>query len=247
MTKQISFFILCLFSGTLVSSQNLNGVWKGELYQEPGKTFYFEIRIQKTQGNKIYGTTYIQNAGEAMQFGSRKGDYGTLEFAGVWNGEDVIIQETGIVQQDKSSTFYWCIKKSMLKLTKTKNEWTLSGPWSSTGSCMPGTITVKKKVKTVKPKDEDRTEPIEPVDSMANIEPIKPVDPEDSMYESIHVNKDSVAEQRKVDVKFDVIVNASEIELKIWDNDLVDGDIISLSLNGNWVLRSHTVTKGKKK
>jgi hypothetical protein len=238
--------IIFQFAGMYLFSQNLNGIWKGELYQEPQKTFYFEIRIQNTKGNKIAGTTYIESKGLPSQLGSKKGDYGTLEFGGVWNGEDVIIQESGIVQQEKSSSFYWCIKRAMLKLSKTNKEWTLSGPWTSVGGCMPGKLTVTKKVKTVKPKDEDRTEPIEPVDSMTNIEPIKPVDPEDSVTTVHRAYEDSVS-TRKLDVKYNLVVDSAQLVLKVWDNDLVDGDIISLSLNGTWILKEHTVTKGKKK
>jgi hypothetical protein len=241
-----SFFLLVLAlipQGICLFSQSLIGIWKGELYQEPQKTFYFEIRVQKIQGNRIYGVTYIQNGGNAMQFGSKKGDYGTLEFGGVWNGEDVIIQETGIVQQEKSSSFYWCIKKCMLKLSKTDNEWTLSGAWYSTGGCMPGVLTVKKKVKT--PKKDEQVNP-EPNDSLANIEPLHSVHPEDTITESHKANNDSTG-HRPVNIKYDVVVVNPKIELKIWDNNLVDGDIISLSLNGNWVLKEHTVTKGKKK
>ncbi len=233
----------------VVYLQTLNGTWKGTLYQEPQKTFYFEIRIQKTIGNKISGTTYIQNAGEAMQFGSKKGDYGTLEFNGVWNGEDVIIQETGIVQQDKSSTFYWCIKKCMLKLSKQKKEWTLKGSWHSTGGCMPGTIAVSKKVKATKDSlnlKKNDADPVKPIDTLVNIEPIPPVNTLDSVNESHQANADSVT-VRKVDVKNTIYVDSSQIQLKVWDNDLMDGDIISLSLNGLWILKEHTVTKGKKK
>src|SRR5687768_17371755 len=119
MIKTFFLFLLLCLSPLLLSSQNLNGTWKGELYQEPGKTFYFEIRIQNTEGNKITGTTYIQSYGRSSQTGSTKGDYGTLEFAGVWNRDDIIIQESGIVQEQRSNFFYWCIKKCLLKLTKT--------------------------------------------------------------------------------------------------------------------------------
>lgn len=224
-------------------AQNLNGTWKGTLFQEPKTNFYFEIRIKKTEGNKIYGTTFIQNAGEAMQYGSQKGDYGTLEFSGTINGNEVILQESGIVQQDKSSSFYWCIKRCLLKLTKEKNNWTLSGSWHSTGTCKPGTLSVSKKVKA--PKKEKENNP-EPNDSLANIDPIKPILPMDSVKESVQLPADTTT-QRKIDVKYKLNVDSDELVLKIWDNDLVDGDIISLQLNGNWILKEHLVTKGKKK
>jgi hypothetical protein len=241
--KSSFLFLIIFFLGIHTFSQNLNGTWKGKLYQEPQKNFYFEIRIENTKGNKITGTTYIESYGKPSQTGSKKGDYGTLEFSGIWNGDDVIIQESGIVQEQRSNFFYWCIKKCMLKLSKTDDEWTLSGAWYSTGGCLPGTLTVTKKVNTVKPIDPD---PIEPVDSIHNIEPIKPADPMDSVTTVQHAGEDSVS-TRKIDTKYDIWVDSAQVQLKIWDNNLVDGDIISLSLNGSWILKQHTVTKGKKK
>jgi len=248
--RKIYISVIVVFCLHIISAytQNLNGTWKGTLFQEPKTNFYFEIKIKKTEGNKIYGTTYIQNAGEAMQFGSKKGDYGTLEFSGTINGNDVIIQESGIVQQDKSSSFYWCIKKCLLKLTKENNNWTLSGSWHSTGTCKPGTLTVTKKIKSPKKESFNKTQNNnpEPNDSLANINPIKPILPMDSVKESHQIQADTSA-HRKVDVKYKLNVDNTELQLKIWDNDLVDGDIISLQLNGNWILKEHTVTKGKKK
>jgi hypothetical protein len=241
--KSPFLFLIIFFLSICSFSQNLNGTWKGKLYQEPKKTFYFEITIQNTRGNKISGTTYVESYGKTSETESKKGDYGTLEFSGVWNGDDVIIQESGIIQEQRSNFFYWCIKKCMLKLSKTNDEWTLSGPWYSTGGCLPGTLTVTKKVNIIKPKDPD---PVEPIDSIHNIKPIKPVDPMDSVATVERAGEDSVS-TRKIDTKYDIMVDSTQIQLKIWDNNLVDGDIISLSLNGTWILKQHTVTKGKKK
>jgi hypothetical protein len=57
-------------------------------------------------------------------------------------------------------------------------------------------------------------------------------------------NPDST--ERKVIIKHDIVVSSSQIILKVWDHNVVDGDIISLNLNGTWILKEYTLTKSKK-
>lgn len=45
------------------------------------------------------------------------------------------------------------------------------------------------------------------------------------------------------DVKNTVTVNSPYIDLRLWDHASEDGDIVSVSLNGVWVINHHTLTK----
>lgn len=47
---------------------------------------------------------------------------------------------------------------------------------------------------------------------------------------------------RKTEVVETVNINQSKVTVKIWDSDKVDGDIISLNLNGFWVLKDYKIT-----
>jgi len=48
---------------------------------------------------------------------------------------------------------------------------------------------------------------------------------------------------RKLNVQQSVVVSSVALELTVWDDREADDDIISLNLNGDWVLREHKVTK----
>ena len=51
---------------------------------------------------------------------------------------------------------------------------------------------------------------------------------------------------RKVNASHPVEVHSKNISLYVWDDDQVDGDIISLNFNGQWVLNAYKLTKKKK-
>lgn len=47
---------------------------------------------------------------------------------------------------------------------------------------------------------------------------------------------------RKTEMVESLTVNDSKIRINIWDNNRVDGDIISLNLNGEWILQDYQLT-----
>ena len=52
-------------------------------------------------------------------------------------------------------------------------------------------------------------------------------------------------QKRDVEVQKVITVNSKKIKLSVWDNERVDGDRISLSLNGKWILRNYEIVKEK--
>lgn len=52
-------------------------------------------------------------------------------------------------------------------------------------------------------------------------------------------------QKRDIEVQKVITVNAKIIKLAVWDNERVDGDKISLSLNGKWILRNYEIVKEK--
>lgn len=48
---------------------------------------------------------------------------------------------------------------------------------------------------------------------------------------------------RPIDEQYRLQCKNQDIELLIWDSQKVDGDIISLSINGNWLLKDYTLTR----
>ena len=52
-------------------------------------------------------------------------------------------------------------------------------------------------------------------------------------------------QKRNVEVQKVITVSAKIIQLAVWDNERIDGDKISLSLNGKWILRNYEIVKEK--
>ncbi len=54
------------------------------------------------------------------------------------------------------------------------------------------------------------------------------------------------AKDRIIETQYDIKVSSPEIELSFWDNEKVDGDSISVNVNGQWVLRHYSLQRRKK-
>jgi WD40 repeat protein len=52
-------------------------------------------------------------------------------------------------------------------------------------------------------------------------------------------------QKRDIEVQKVITVDAKILKLAVWDNERVDGDKISLSLNGRWILRNYEIVKEK--
>ena len=52
-------------------------------------------------------------------------------------------------------------------------------------------------------------------------------------------------QKRDIEVQKVITVGAKILKLAVWDNERVDGDKISLSLNGKWILRNYEIVKDK--
>jgi WD40 repeat protein len=52
-------------------------------------------------------------------------------------------------------------------------------------------------------------------------------------------------QKRDIEVQKVITVGAKILKLAVWDNERLDGDKISLSLNGRWILRNYEIVKEK--
>ena len=52
-------------------------------------------------------------------------------------------------------------------------------------------------------------------------------------------------QKRDIEVQKVITVGAKILKIAVWDNERVDGDKISLSLNGKWILRNYEIVKEK--
>lgn len=55
-----------------------------------------------------------------------------------------------------------------------------------------------------------------------------------------------IREMRKVDAQHSIEVHAREIQIDLWDNRQIDGDVVSVKYNNNWVLENYRLKKDHK-
>ena len=53
-------------------------------------------------------------------------------------------------------------------------------------------------------------------------------------------------QKRSIEIQKVITVEAKILRLAVWDNEKVDGDKISLSLNGKWIIRNYEIIKDKR-
>ena len=130
--------------GTAQLTEDLSGTWSGLLLQnEGGFADRFELYFDLEQiGLSVKGTAFVK-LGE-LQAEMRLSGYRTL--AGNWR-----LTETTILRNNKAGlAVSWCMKEYDLQVSYRDGEMILSGPWwgnSEYGPCVPGSITLRRKVK----------------------------------------------------------------------------------------------------
>src|SRR5215211_506754 len=140
------FFLLLLFLQLLTEcsfSQELNGLWKGTLTQEPGgcfPTYNLELQI-KIVDNKVNGLCYHY---------SDTRNYVKKNFEGVYhaNSKNITINEKDLLTFQIPNDCTPCVKTYDLWYSNNRKE-TLSGDWSgfvldSRTACQPGHIVLNR-------------------------------------------------------------------------------------------------------
>ncbi len=185
--------------------------------------FYFEMKFD-ADGS---GTSHIVSDGE--------GGNATHRLRWTFDEADqrLDFEETDIMEESVPS-WRWCMKSGSIFYKKEKNRRSLAGSWkgyieglsSQNGACAPGTLFVEQPI----------FETQETTTSAPNKQaPAKPA--EISQYEK--------KVQRNVDVERVLEVKNKTVRIRVWDNGTVDGDVLSLFLNGEQILKNYRVTRQK--
>ncbi len=138
------------FAATSVTTGQLLGVYKGELRQEPNRTFYFEIHLEGLgEDGAILGTSYIGCLGWQKSGMGKLGDYGKIRFSATVNDGTLYIDESEIIREDKDGEYYyWCIKQMDLAISVADDGYHLEGPFQAPGGCNPGWVSMTKDLNT---------------------------------------------------------------------------------------------------
>ncbi|MBK7871474.1 MAG: hypothetical protein IPJ74_12770 [Saprospiraceae bacterium] len=143
-----------------------------------------------------------------------------------FNAQDSIltIKELAIIDKTDSK-WKWCIKSARLKLRREGSRFILEGNWEgyieghtpTTGRCAPGTVYLEKPVVT---------------------QQFRQLEAQNSVnYET--------QEHREVRISRVVEVKKPNVRIQVWDSGTVDGDVVTLFLNGERILSRHRVSKNK--
>lgn len=198
------------------TTNQLLGKWTGYLSQsDRNYGFYFELNLS----DDTIGESYIVSEGNG-------GDaFHHFNWTYQPDISKLIIQES-YVKKKSVRKWPWCIKSLNLQMKKTPHSYTLEGEWQGyiegkdpqTGACAPGTIFLEKPVAT-------------PPNTVIGGSP--------KVEETQYINDRKVKVQRIIEVK------SPNLKIKVWDNGTVDGDIVTVFLNGKLLFKDYRVTKHK--
>jgi len=143
-----TFLFFCLFFSTVSFGQELNGIWRGTLTQEPGGCFpVYKVELQITvKNNVISGFCYHY---------SDITNYVKKNFEGVYNPATKAVS----LNEKRVQTFHIpaectpCIRYYSLVYKKDGNKESLSGEWggvvlNSRTACAPGRIVLDRVVES---------------------------------------------------------------------------------------------------
>jgi hypothetical protein len=213
-------------SSLIPHSSSLVGHYTGNLSQsDRDYGFYFEMDFN-ADGT---GTSHITSDGEG----------GNASHRFNWTFDEAAqrldFEETEITEESVPS-WRWCMKSGSLFFQKDKNRRSLTGDWhgyiegftQETGPCAAGKLYVEQPI--LFEETTTAAKPNEPA-----LPPPPPV--EIKAYE----NKT----KRGVDVERVLEVKNKTVRIRVWDNGTVDGDILSLFLNGDLIIKNYRVTRQK--
>lgn len=146
--KRFPLFVLFLLTIQFPFAQELNGVWKGTLTQQPGGCFpVYNVELQvNISNNEVNGVCYHY---------SDLSNYVKKNYNGVYNAASKTIN----IQERRVMTFHIpqdctpCIRYFTLTYSKDNSQETLSGEWSGvmmngTMACTPGKIVLHRIVES---------------------------------------------------------------------------------------------------
>ena len=182
-----------------------------------------------SQADRPYGFFYeltLDSLGGGSSAIVSEGAGGEARFAISWrsSGDTLIVQEQKVLSRSDPG-WRWCLKNLRLLRSPQGDRYRLEGAWQGliegtslpAGACAPGTVFLEKPVLTEAIKTE--------------------IAPLVSHYGQL--------QGRSIRVDRLLSVTRNDVRLAVWDNGIVDGDIISLFLNGERILHNHRVNKAR--
>ncbi len=230
------------FEANLKTNNNYLGTFGLIQYHQPINSvlgLYFNLGYGLNwvgTGTKSNSATYVANQEKVNlqnNYFNNTNIFGEIGFEGVLADENVLA--VGIKYSMGNSAM------SVGNYTTTKNDVVLTqDQLSSFGSYVGLTIKYGFRLHHKEsPSLEDEDESLIPIERPTDIVP----QPKKKIKPPKNTNIPQTVEGRTVEVAKKMKVKSEEVTIKIWDHQLVDGDIISINLNGVWIIEKYTLEK----
>lgn len=183
-----------------------------------------------SQSDRSYGfyfTLQLNADGTGTSYIVSEGSGGEARHSLVWKYDSsnvrLSFQELEVVERTIPS-WKWCIKQAILSLDRNMQKDQLAGPWS-------GQIEKENGPKSQCASGEMRLE--------------KPLMSKVLEREKKTIEQLPVLRNRPIRIAKTLEVEGEKIRLYLWDNGMIDGDVVSVYLNGKRLLDRYRVQKGK--
>ncbi|MEY4628788.1 MAG: hypothetical protein RLZZ595_1114 [Bacteroidota bacterium] len=221
--------LLLIFPASKIWGQPILGIWSGKVNQN-SIVYNYTLDIKKITKDSIFGIT----------ISSSKEFYSETKFKGIVNANNFSIQESELIKTNYKGTGSVCLM--MLKLKKNNDR--LLGNFTSSNKdikdCGSGTVSlqlVKEKKNTAAGSKESTPTQRQEIESRpATITLSKPEElPRTTIPAPIKLNDQRKIEQRDIEILNTFRFKEDSVMIKIYDNGVIDGDVITLIVNGNIV------------
>jgi hypothetical protein len=224
--------ITCIFlsSSVNVHSQATFGIWTGTAKQD-ATTYSYIVKINKVTKDSIFGTTVS----------SSKEFYSETKFKGIVNGNNFLINETELVKTNYKGAGSVCLMRLNLKRKNDKLEGSFTSSNKDIKDCGSGTISLslaKEKQATPAPKEATKTTVPDQIPTKKEIEGLAQLEKKNiqqSITAPIQISNQRNIEKREIDLLNTFRFVEDSVMIKIYDNGVIDGDIVSLIINGTIV------------
>lgn len=207
---------LLLFGSLWAQSNPLSGIWLGKLTQNQQAPFG-EYRFRM----ELKQNGNLVTGMSYISMPDSAAIFGRMRLEGSFRDGNFSFHELEIIEAKHYDTWEWCLKAAQLKLKQMGEYYRLEGKWEGYVDdfpCKPGTIAVEKLNQQPKVAHNDQNE----------------------------TGDFGKVEGRVVNHRKTVEIYEPAITIYVWDADKVDGDIVSLQYNGEWLLRNFPITKSRK-
>jgi hypothetical protein len=227
---RIALISLISLTSYSANSQSATGSWTGTAKQD-ATTYSYIVKINKVAKDSIFGTT-ISRSNEF---------YSETKFKGIVKGNNFLINETELVKTNYKGAGSVCLMKLNLKMKNDKLEGSFSSSNKEIKDCGSGTISlslVKEKQAAPAPKEATKTKVPDQLPTKKEIEGLEQLEKkniEQSITAPIQISNQRNIEKREIDLLNTFRFVEDSVMIKIYDNGVIDGDVISLIINGTIV------------